>query len=35
LCGQKPPIQLTVATHWFQVEKPQLDAPPKRPAHHG
>jgi hypothetical protein len=26
-----PPIPLTVAMHWFQVEKPQFDAPPKRP----
>lgn len=28
-----PPIPLTVAMHWFQVEKPQFDAPPKRPPH--
>jgi hypothetical protein len=36
---QNPPMPLTVAMHWFQVEKPQFDAPPpQRPlytAHQG
>jgi hypothetical protein len=28
---QKPPMPLTVAMHWFQIEKPQLDEPLIRP----